>query len=102
MSHMCPHCNEPTISEWQKLNSGPLFPAKCKNCNGLSAIERESSLLWLVVLTTMPFLFILPILELGILIPMICYLTITLVGLRLMAKHCALVAIEGRNENQTH
>ena len=99
VTHNCPHCNEPTISKWQKLNSGPLFPAKCKKCNGLSAIERKSSLLWLAVFTTVPILFILPIFEFGILIPAICYLTVILAGLNLIANHSALIAIEGRNEN---
>ena len=99
MNHKCPHCNAPAISKWQKLNSGPLFPAKCKNCNGLSEIQWKYSLLWVVVLTTVAGLFSSLFADSGILIPVICYLVITLAGLYLMAKHCPLVAIEGRHEN---
>ena len=93
MNYKCPHCNEPTISWWRKVNSGALFPAKCTNCNGLSIIERKSSLVWIVMLSIVTSIFILPILELGLAVFIVCILGFSFTGLHLMAKYCPLVAI---------
>ncbi len=36
MNHGCPHCNELTISYWQKINSETLLLGTCSCCKGLS------------------------------------------------------------------
>lgn len=36
MKHICPHCNNRTISSWDKFNSSGLHPAECPVCKGVS------------------------------------------------------------------
>ena len=33
MKHLCPHCNQRSISSWAKFNSSSLHPAVCPQCH---------------------------------------------------------------------
>ena len=37
--YKCPNCNSSTITWWKKLNATSVFPAKCKQCRGLSYVS---------------------------------------------------------------
>lgn len=34
--HACPHCQQPTITSWRKVNASDIFPARCSACVGFS------------------------------------------------------------------
>ena len=42
--YKCPHCNQPVITTWQKINAGPwgLGIKKCKNCGKKFATPKWS------------------------------------------------------------
>lgn len=35
----CPHCQQPTITSWRKVNASDIFPARCSACGGFSYIS---------------------------------------------------------------
>ncbi len=35
----CPHCQQPTITSWRKVNASDIFPVKCSSCGGYSHIS---------------------------------------------------------------
>lgn len=37
--HACPHCQQPTITSWRKVNASDIFPARCSACGCFSYIS---------------------------------------------------------------
>lgn len=35
----CPHCQQPTITSWRKVNASDVFPVRCSACVGFSYIS---------------------------------------------------------------
>ena len=47
--YKCPNCNNTTITWWKKLNATSVFPAKCKQCKGLSYVSAwKHSVVYLI------------------------------------------------------
>jgi hypothetical protein len=42
MKTPCPHCNQPTISGWRKINATSIRPAECQNCGEKSYVSGWS------------------------------------------------------------
>jgi hypothetical protein len=55
----CPHCEELSITNFQKLITGPAITGKCKNCNKRFTVSYSSlvsALVYLVVFIIFAFL----------------------------------------------
>lgn len=86
----CPHCREQSISTWQKLNAGRLFPAKCKICHGRSYIPLNYLTVWMIVWTTLLGVAWFPFLYLGLWAAASYVLFTGTLGIILLAKKAPL------------
>ncbi len=102
MSHECPHCQDCTIGNFDKVVSTKDAPVTCSNCGGKSYIERTSAIVWIALITTFAGLFLWPVLEFGIVILLVCIVAYFLVGLHLMAKFVPLIVLGDSGARKDH
>ena len=63
---ICPNCEQPSFTFWQKQVLAPLRKKRCRRCNAMISVNRIRFLPQLLLAAAFPIVVILGFLELGI------------------------------------
>ena len=77
---VCPNCNEPSFTVWQKLALGPGRKKRCRRCGRFVSVSRIHSIPSLLLAAAFPIVLIVTLLEYGIAATVGFIILIILVG----------------------
>ena len=63
---VCPNCNEPSFTVWQKQALGPGRKKRCRRCDALVSVSRIHSVPTMLLVAAFPIVLIIAFLEYGV------------------------------------
>lgn len=77
---ICPNCDEPSFTVWQKQALGPGRKKRCRRCDALVSVSRIHSVPTLLLTAAFPIVLIIALLEYGVVAAVGAVIFVLLVG----------------------
>jgi len=77
---ICPNCDEPSFTVWQKQALGPGRKKRCRRCGALISVSRTHAIPLLLLSVAFPFVLILSLLNYGLIAAIASVVLLLLIG----------------------
>lgn len=77
---VCPNCNEPSFTVWQKQALGPGRKKRCRRCDAEVSVSRIHSVPTMLLVAAFPIILIITLLDYGVVAAIGVVILILLIG----------------------
>lgn len=77
---VCPNCNEPSFTVWQKQVLGPGRKKRCRRCHALVSVSRIHFVPTMLLIAAFPIVMIFALLEYGVVAAVGAAILVVLIG----------------------